>query len=151
MVGPVPHVSLFSDFDLCPEIFSDMQILKLHYLRIRNSKIKLKFSRIVYCGKWGRCEILGRSLWGNSLRILLDQSERAASGTFWLTLARPLFATPGAPVAGQCGHFRLSKLILRGPEVIATNAFFQKQRATFSDRHNYSKHELYLTHWLQRG
>ena len=61
-----------------------------------------------------------------------------------LTLARPLFATPGAPVAGQCGHFRLSKLILRGPEAIATNAFFQKQRATFSDRHNYSKHELYL-------
>ena len=42
----VPHVSLFSDFDLCPEIFSDMQILKLQYLRIRNSKIKLKFSRI---------------------------------------------------------------------------------------------------------
>ena len=47
IVGPTPHVSLFSDFDPCPEIFSDMQILKLHYLRIQNLKIKQKFSRTV--------------------------------------------------------------------------------------------------------
>ena len=48
MVGPVSHVSLFLRFDLCPEIFSDIQILKLHYLRIQNLKIKPKFSRIVF-------------------------------------------------------------------------------------------------------
>ena len=60
----------------------------------------------------------------------------------FLTLERRLFATPGAPGAGQCGHFRLSSLILRDTEVIATNAFFQKLRAPFSDRLNYSKNVL---------
>ena len=33
---------------------------------------------------------------------------------------------PGAPVAGQRGHFRLSRWILRDTEVIATHGFFQK-------------------------
>ena len=41
-----------------------------------------------------------------------------------LTLGRQLFATPGAPDAGSSCHFRLSSLILRVTEVIATNAFF---------------------------
>ena len=58
-----------------------------------------------------------------------------------LTLERRLFATPGASGAGQCGHFRLSSLILRDTEVIATNAFFHKKRAPFSDRYKNSKHE----------
>ena len=51
-----------------------------------------------------------------------------------LTLERRLFATPGAPGAGQRGHFRLSTWILRDTEVIATNDFFQKEGAPFSDR-----------------
>ena len=42
-----PHVSFFPKFGLCPEIFSDMLILKLHYLKIQNLKIKQKFSRTV--------------------------------------------------------------------------------------------------------
>ena len=83
------------------------------------------------------------STWRPRVNLHFRKIKKSISSNL-LTLARPLFATPGAPGAGQCGHFRLSKLILRGPEVIATNAFFQKQRATFSDRHNYSKHELYL-------
>ena len=53
---------------------------------------------------------------------------------FILTLERRLFATPGAPGAGQRGHFRLSTWILRDTEVIATNDFFQKEGAPFSDR-----------------
>ena len=53
---------------------------------------------------------------------------------FKLTLERRLFATPGAPGAGQSGHFRLSTWILRDTEVIATNDFFQKEGAPFSDR-----------------
>ena len=60
-----------------------------------------------------------------------------------LTLERRLFATPGAPGAGQGGHFRLSTWILRDTEVIATNDFFQKQGAPFSDRYNYSKQKLH--------
>ena len=46
MVLAVPHVSLFLKFDLCPEIFSDIQILKLHYLIIKNPKFKPKLSRL---------------------------------------------------------------------------------------------------------
>ena len=57
---------------------------------------------------------------------------------FILTLRRPLLETPGVPGAGQVGHFGLSRFVLRGTEVIATNTFFQKQRAPFSDRYNYS-------------
>ena len=44
----------------------------------------------------------------------------------YLTLGRQLFATPGAPDAGSSCHFRLSSLILRDTEMIATNAFFHK-------------------------
>ena len=33
---------------------------------------------------------------------------------------------PGAPGAGSSCHFRLSSLILRETEVIATHGFFQK-------------------------
>ena len=43
-----------------------------------------------------------------------------------LTLERRLFATPGAPGAGQGVHFRLSTWFLRDTEVIATNDFFFK-------------------------
>ena len=93
-------------------------------------------------------KVLGRGGFGNVILVKREFDKKLLAVKVLLkdvlTLARPLFATPGAPGAGQCGHFRLSKLILRGPEAIATNAFFQKQRATFSDRHNYSKHELYL-------
>ena len=45
-----------------------------------------------------------------------------------------MIVNPGAPDAGQGGHFRLSTWILRDTEVIATNAFFQKEEAPFSDR-----------------
>ena len=44
------------------------------------------------------------------------------------------YINPGAPGAGQRGHFRLSTWILRDTEVIATNDFFQKEGAPFSDR-----------------
>ena len=43
-----------------------------------------------------------------------------------LTLGRQLFATPGAPDTGSSCHFRLSSLILRDTEMIATNPFFHK-------------------------
>ena len=36
------------------------------------------------------------------------------------------FFNPGAPGAGSDCHFGLSSLIVRDPELIATNAFFQK-------------------------
>ena len=36
------------------------------------------------------------------------------------------YINPGAPGAGSSCHFRLSSLILRETEVIATHGFFQK-------------------------
>ena len=47
MMPAHPHVPFFPKFGICPEIFSNMLILKLPYLKIQNLKIKQKFSRTV--------------------------------------------------------------------------------------------------------
>ena len=44
----------------------------------------------------------------------------------FLNPGTPALRNTGAPGAGRTCHFRLSSLILRDTEVIATNAFFHK-------------------------
>ena len=74
-------------------------------------------------------------------KIVMHRSIRLLSGSMppfkWFNCN----VNPGAPGAGSSCYFRLSSLILRDTEVIATNTFFQKKGARFSDIYKYSKHE----------